>query len=215
VYRLLFGAPEAEEPEEHASPGRILFQDALWLPGQEAGRGPLARDVLTVHQRRYYAGEKSAWPNDYDSPNPVAFLTVAPRTCFRVALGAVPGLHADELLELAWGFLQEALSQWGVGGKSSAGYGRLELSAPPAAARAAPLSPVLEELRAWLREQKARQVSQRQQLAQVEGEWLPRLRALPPEEHPRVLGLLRASFNSPKLQPLLTALAEKFSSQAE
>jgi CRISPR-associated protein Cmr6 len=198
VYRLLFGAPELEGPQEHASQGRILFQDALWLPPEDTGPGPLARDVLTVHQRMYYAGGAQAWPNDYDSPNPVAFLTVAPRTRFRVALGVVPGPHADELLELAWDFLQEALREWGVGGKSSAGYGRLE-----------PL--VLEELQAWLQEQKERKVPQRTQLEQVEAEWLPRLRALPLEGRTRALGLLRTALNSPKLQQQVASLTEQLS----
>jgi CRISPR-associated protein Cmr6 len=193
VYRLLFGAPELEGPQEHASQGRILFQDALWLPPEGPGRGPLARDVLTVHQRNYYAGKESAWPNDYDSPNPVSFLTVAPGTRFRVALGVVPGPHAEELLDLAWRFLGEALWEWGVGGKSSVGYGRLK-------------SLVLEEFQAWLQEPKERKVLQRTRLEQVKAEWLPRLLALPLEERTRAAGLLRTALNSRKLQQQLASL---------
>lgn len=212
VYRLLFGSPETDErgPEAPgASEGKIVFYDGLWLPPTQGGTAetPLVRDVLTVHQFEYYQG-KGAWPNDYDSPNPVAFLTVAPGSRFLVALGVVPGTErAGELLALAERFLAEALREWGVGGKGSAGYGRLERVAA-APARTPPPSPVLSELGTWLEGQKA-QGNQRQTLQRVEQEWLPRLLALPAEERARATQLLRRHFKSPKLEEQVAALVER------
>jgi hypothetical protein len=78
----------------------------------------LARDVLTVHQRRYYESGGEQWPGDFDDPNPVSFLTVAPGGCFRVALELAPGAKGGRaLLERAGRYLTEALKEWGLGGK--------------------------------------------------------------------------------------------------
>lgn len=128
VYRALFGAPEAEmdtvmrqrDLEAGAARGLVTFYDALYVPGSVEGDQPYAVDVLTVHQKEYYRSSDSCAPNDYDSPNPVAFLTVRPPAQFLVALSGPP-----EWTELAERLLREALAQWGVGGKTNAGYGRL------------------------------------------------------------------------------------------
>ncbi len=128
VYRALFGAPEAEmdgvmrqhDLEAGASCGLVTFHDALYVPGSVLGDRPYAVDVLTVHQKEYYrsSGRQRHWPSDYDSPNPVAFLTVRPGVQFLFALSGPPDWSA-----LAERFLREALTQWGVGGKTNAGYG--------------------------------------------------------------------------------------------
>lgn len=138
AWRWMFGSPEVVGPEPvraAASQGLIVFHDALWVPPQgDAPRQPLARDVLTVHQRAYYGqrpgkGEKPGeqWPTDHDEPNPVAFLTVKPGVKLLVALSVAPGAGpgGQQLLQRARQFLLEALGEWGVGGKGSAGYGRL------------------------------------------------------------------------------------------
>jgi len=59
------------------------------------------------------------WPNDYDSPNPVGFISVRPGTKFLLALSG-----EGEWPELALCLLTEAIGAWGAGGKTSAGYGR-------------------------------------------------------------------------------------------
>lgn len=138
VYRELFGAPEAQADKEYrehglaagAVAGLVTFHDALYVPGADEGK-PFATDVLTVHQKRYYDSTGDSWPNDYDSPNPVAFLTVRPGVRFLFALSGPPDWTA-----LAERLLREALGEWGVGGKTSAGYGRLV--APRQGAGAAP-----------------------------------------------------------------------------
>lgn len=136
-FRRVFGAPGADGQVD-AWQGDVLFHDALWLPGDEQTL-PLARDVLTVHQMAYYGGD--GWPNDYDSPNPVAFLSVRPKARFRIVLGVAPGTQdGAALLAIARTLVAGALTEWGIGGKTSAGYGRFEcaqasLWAPGAGAR--------------------------------------------------------------------------------
>jgi len=128
VYRALFGAPDAEEDgalrargyEAGASAGLVTFHDALYVPWSAPDDKPFAVDVLTVHQKHYYDSAGESWPNDYDSPNPVAFLTVRPRARFFFALSG-----PADWTELAEKLLRDALQKWGVGGKTSAGYGRL------------------------------------------------------------------------------------------
>lgn len=126
IYRALFGAPDAREDEamrEHdlaagASAGLVTFHDALYVPDSIAHNKPFAADVLTVHQKGYYDSSGKCWPNDYDSPNPVAFLTVRPKCRLQLALSG-----PSEWTDLAAQLLGDALQTWGVGGKTSAGYG--------------------------------------------------------------------------------------------
>ena len=128
VYRALFGAPDAEEDDAMreqgldagASAGLVTFHDALYVPGSVPEDKPFAADVLTVHQKGYYDSSGGNWPNDYDSPNPVAFLTVRPRARFLFALSG-----PADWTDLAERLLCDALEKWGIGGKTSAGYGRL------------------------------------------------------------------------------------------
>lgn len=137
-YRALFGAPDAQldknarpEWKTGAARGGVFFHDALYIPGSIAGDRPFAPDVLTVHQKTYYnaqgkseQGKPEPWPNDYDSPNPVAFLTVRPKAKFLIALSG-----PEEATVLAAHILSEALREWGVGGKTSLGYGRGSVTA--------------------------------------------------------------------------------------
>ncbi|MBP7569106.1 MAG: type III-B CRISPR module RAMP protein Cmr6 [Acidobacteria bacterium] len=128
VYRALFGAPDAQDDDmmrdrgfdAGASAGLVTFHDALYVPKGGADDRPFAVDVLTVHQKDYYDSSGGTWPNDYDSPNPVAFLTVRPGARLLFALSG-----PADWTELAERLLRDALEKWGVGGKTSAGYGRL------------------------------------------------------------------------------------------
>ncbi|MBI2566728.1 MAG: type III-B CRISPR module RAMP protein Cmr6 [Candidatus Schekmanbacteria bacterium] len=127
VYRALFGAPEAGADEAMraqgfdagASSGLVMFHDALYVPNSGTDDSPFVADVLTVHQKAYYDGSGGSWPNDYDSPNPVAFLTVRPGARVLFALSG-----PADWTELTERLLIDALKKWGVGGKTSAGYGR-------------------------------------------------------------------------------------------
>lgn len=133
VYRALFGAPDAEgdadlrsqEPPIAAGAiaGQVVFHDALYVPASVADDKPYATDVLTVHQKRYYDTSGASWPSDYDDPNPVAFLTVRPKVRMLVALSG-----PTEWTAFAEPLLLAALGEWGVGGKTSSGYGRLVIA---------------------------------------------------------------------------------------
>jgi len=128
AYRALFGAPDAEEDDAMrargldagASAGHVIFHDALYVPMSVKDDKPFAADVITVHQKRYYDSSGGSWPNDFDDPTPIAFLTVRPGVRLLLALSG-----PTECTALAEHILREALEQWGVGGKTSAGYGRL------------------------------------------------------------------------------------------
>lgn len=104
--------------EVGATAGVVTFHDALYVPGSLADNKPFAADVLTVHQKGYYDSSGQSAPNDYDSPNPVAFLTVRPKCRLLLALSG-----PSEWTGLAGQLLADALKSWGVGGKTAAGYG--------------------------------------------------------------------------------------------
>ncbi len=122
-FGALFGASAADGTEEVAKQGLVVFHDALFVPGSAIKDGrdrPFARDVLTVHQKEYYR-KCDVWPNDWDSPNPVGFITVRPNVRLLLAVTGPDGWR-----DLAMKFLLEALREWGAGAKTSLGYGRAE-----------------------------------------------------------------------------------------
>lgn len=128
IHRALFGSPAAESDDEwrEVDPavgqrrGLVVFHDAWMVPPPKVAPF-LAVDVLTVHQKAYYDRQGAqGGPHDHDDPNPVGFLSVAPGTRFLIALSGPPKWTA-----LAHMLLREALCEWGVGGKTSAGYGRI------------------------------------------------------------------------------------------
>ncbi|MBY0552127.1 MAG: type III-B CRISPR module RAMP protein Cmr6 [Candidatus Obscuribacterales bacterium] len=127
-FRKIFGAPDAEETSNEieygfsneACKGEIVFHDALFVP-RIGMTTPYVIDVLTVHQKTYYDNEGKSWPNDYDDPNPVSFLTVAPGARFTFALSG----RDQELVSVTETLLKSALEEWGIGAKTSSGYGRL------------------------------------------------------------------------------------------
>lgn len=125
--------------------GRITFYDAVPAKGQFT----LALDGQTPHHGAYYGGDaadertartaRSTAPTDADSPVPFSFLTVI-KTDFMVHLGArdESGRAHDKkdpearienaaALEKVWTALMTALADLGIGGKTSAGYGRFVL----------------------------------------------------------------------------------------
>lgn len=103
--------------------GHILFHDAWILP--TSMNGCLQADVMTVHHPDYYQKAGGAGgPTDFDDPTPIPFLSV--RGKFRLAVGCdVPGEVGTEWANLAMKILEGALSDWGIGGKTAAGYGRM------------------------------------------------------------------------------------------
>lgn len=108
AHKILFGDQE--------SSGYVTFHDALWIPNGD--KLPLDLDVMTVHHPDYYQGKDNAPPADWDSPNPVAFVSARGRY-----LLAVTG--PEEWADAAIQILKHALEHDGIGAKTAAGYGRM------------------------------------------------------------------------------------------
>lgn len=111
AYKVLFGTT--------AESGYITFFDALYIPGSAKQDRPLALDVITVHHPDYYGGKDSA-PADWDSPIPVSFLSAT--GSYLIALHG-----AANWVEAAFEILELALTEEGIGAKTSSGYGRMVL----------------------------------------------------------------------------------------
>ena len=106
-YRVVFGTQKAR--------GCVVFFDAVPV---EPPR--LVVDVMNPHYGPYYQEKgKGTPPADYLSPVPVYFLAVESGSRFAFAVAA----KEVSLARLACGWLKEALSMMGAGGKTSAGYG--------------------------------------------------------------------------------------------
>lgn len=133
-HEILFGTTDDS--------GHITFHDGWITPDSLRGDGTsgLVLDVMTPHHADYYSGNTRRFPDgreelipptDFDDPNPVTFLSVA--GAFHVAVSCdVPGEAGDRWAKLAFELLKEALREWGVGGKTSSGYGRLGTASKPA-----------------------------------------------------------------------------------
>jgi CRISPR-associated protein Cmr6 len=112
VHNVLFG--------KNDDSGHIIFHDAWITP--ESLRQSLKRDIMTPHHGDYYAG-KDAAPTDFDNPVPISFLSIS--GTFHIALSCDAPDPGGKWTGLAFQILSEALKHWGIGGKTSAGYGRM------------------------------------------------------------------------------------------
>jgi CRISPR type III-B/RAMP module RAMP protein Cmr6 len=113
LVRRIFGSQEVS--------GTVVFFAAL----PQAGRFALALDIINPHYPRYYDEQQP--PTNDQSTNPLTFLTVTD-TVFVFALAARrPAQGARDDVTLAQQWLQEALQEYGVGGKTSSGYGYFKL----------------------------------------------------------------------------------------
>lgn len=148
---VLFGSTERA--------GYVSFFDAWYVPDSAPDNRPLALDTITVHHPRYYNAAPGARrePWDFDDPTPISFLSA--RGSYLVAVRGPDERWTGAALDL----LTAALSDWGVGAKTSSGYGRLhevagtrfggrsdmaassERSTSPASGPAQPATPRLPE----------------------------------------------------------------------
>jgi len=112
-HKALFGASDDS--------GHIIFHDAWIHPDTVVGS--LKGDIMTPHHADYYSGEAEA-PTDFDKPVPISFLSI--RGTFHVAVSCdVQDADGKKWEGLAFQILSDALKEWGIGGKTSAGYGRM------------------------------------------------------------------------------------------
>jgi len=96
--------------------GSVIFLDAIPL---EVPKFQL--DIMNPHYPNYYRAPEKNPPADWESPNPVFFLTVT-ETPYRFAIAA-RSEHGNSLLDLAEKWLKGALRGIGIGAKTSADYG--------------------------------------------------------------------------------------------
>ena len=151
IHHILFGTTE--------DAGRIIFHDA-WITPESItnsdGTQGLLSDVMTPHHGDYYAGKAYTGgsrkgqripPTDFDDPTPIPFMSVVGSFSFALGFDGLKmaaeqagprtaeqqGVDADVLgwLELAWALLTHALADWGIGGKTSSGYGRMTTQEKP------------------------------------------------------------------------------------
>lgn len=111
-HTFLFGTTEDS--------GHILFHDA-WVTPDTLGHS-LQLDIMTVHHAEYYKGSQA--PTDFDNPTPIPFLSCKGK--FYLALNCQGATLRKKWAELTLELLLQALSQWGIGGKTNIGYGRME-----------------------------------------------------------------------------------------
>lgn len=109
---FLFGRG-GEGPDETEA-GGVVFHDAWWVPEGEGK--PFVPEVVTPHHRDYY-NLGSAHATDFDDPVPAPQIAVRGRFLFVVE-------GEGGWRELAMRLLTLALTECGVGGKTTSGYGR-------------------------------------------------------------------------------------------
>lgn len=103
--------------------GKIEFYDAFPM---EEHNGPLfQKDVINVHYHPYY-GDKTKPPADYYNPVPTYFLTVPEGVPFRIFLSSKEG--EKDILTSVSNWLINGLREFGIGAKTSVGYGEIEIS---------------------------------------------------------------------------------------
>lgn len=102
--------------------GHIIFQDAWITPGTMPES--LQLDVMTPHHGDYYSGKGA--PTDCDDPVPITFLSVAGTFHIAVSCDNPGDEDGKKWADFVFELLSEALTQWGIGGKTSSGYGRLK-----------------------------------------------------------------------------------------
>jgi len=109
-FQKIFGTQENQ--------GDIIFFDAY-----PVGEINLKIDVMTPHYPDYYS--RGTEPDDWQSPNPIKFLTVE-KTRFQFCLACRK--ENEGLLEKALEWLKESLSHFGIGAKTSIGYGYFDVT---------------------------------------------------------------------------------------
>jgi CRISPR type III-B/RAMP module RAMP protein Cmr6 len=120
-YEFIFGKIRAKSDSDcDEEAGFITFHDA-WIKPESLPES-LHFDVMTPHHQEYYNG--SVAPTDFDSPNPVSFLSVGGKFEIIVSCdGEEDNQNRKSWEKIALDFLKRALSEFGIGGKTNSGYG--------------------------------------------------------------------------------------------
>jgi CRISPR-associated protein Cmr6 len=136
-----FGSQSAEDGERldgnwEARKGHVIFLDAFPLFPENGEL--LEVDIINPHYQEYYGSAGVTAPADYLKPNPTFFLTVGKNIPYSFAIAARDAsfviteddgtkcpvkLPGDTLCKKVSHWLQEALMQLGIGGKTRVDYG--------------------------------------------------------------------------------------------
>ncbi len=132
-FRILFGSSGELSPTGKDSKGGVAFYDALPTHPPR-----LKLDIMNPHYQEYFSSAGKIPPADYLSPIPIFFLTIDKGNSFQFCLGALTDQslpedsplarqsgHRQPLAAAAY-FLDEALEENGIGGKTAVGYGFME-----------------------------------------------------------------------------------------
>ncbi len=119
----VFGHPSGEGGDD-AAVGSIMFLDALPDPPGGSTRR-VVTDLVNPHVGGYYQSRGATPPAEYLQPVPSAFLAVSSTVWFRVHVVGRPGADIELMMIEEW--LPAALDELGVGAKTAAGYGYLEV----------------------------------------------------------------------------------------
>ncbi len=114
LHQMVFGNPDTEGIP--ASAGAIDFLDAWWVP-EKSGMTPFVIEIINCHHTDYYTKNETVPPADWEQPIPVKILAVSGSFLFSIRGPA----YWNKLILL---LISEAVSSWGIGGKTRAGYGR-------------------------------------------------------------------------------------------
>lgn len=104
--------------------GSVIFFDAMPVKAEFE----VSLDIMNPHYPDYYGDKKP--PTNNQNLNPITFLTITNATfTFALALRRGDEAKDDEKGDVGKvkGWLQQALRNYGVGGKTSAGYGSLTI----------------------------------------------------------------------------------------
>ena len=113
VGRFMFGS-EAEDASGTEEAGGLVFHDAWW-DGTKNDK-PFVAEIVTPHHQEYYGSEGEIPATDFDSPIPANQIAVQGKFYF-----AIQGDKA--WTEFALKILQLGLTEIGIGGKRTSGYG--------------------------------------------------------------------------------------------
>ena len=117
AYKSIFGTQEEA--------GKVIFLDAVPTKSPE-----LKPDIMNNHYQEYYSDKSgTVAPSPWQNPVPVYFLTLGQNSEFAFAVAARHNHPLTEaLVNQAKGWLQSGLSEMGIGAKTAAGYGYMEIN---------------------------------------------------------------------------------------
>ncbi|QTA80251.1 Putative CRISPR type III-B/RAMP module RAMP protein [Desulfonema limicola] len=112
----LFGGKIDDDANSYI--GSIVFNDAWLYP--EKDKSWFVIDIINVHNKKYYRGERL--PDGTENPVPVKIAALKPDLKFFVSIQG-----EEKQLNFVKSILKKALIDNGIGGKTSIGYGRFEI----------------------------------------------------------------------------------------